>query len=155
MVMVDMPPGRKSKPFFRVCVDRYEYPDKAGNVPRSNLSYEDAKKLCEQQGKRPCTTEEWMWACGGPDGFAYPYGKNFEQDRCNNDTRQIEPSGNRINCSSPFGVFDMVGNVFEWVTTKEGRTALMGGPFSKCQTVSPSPSSNATPQSGLRCCTSN
>ena len=155
MVMVDMPPGRKGKPFFKVCVDRYEYPNKSGNVPRSNLSFDDAKKLCEQQGKRPCTSEEWMWACGGPDGNPYPYGKTFEQDRCNNDTRLIETSGNRINCSSPFGGFDMVGNVFEWVTTKDGGMALMGGPFSKCQTVSPSPSGASSPQSGLRCCRSN
>jgi formylglycine-generating enzyme len=152
--MVDLPPGRTGKPFFKVCVDRYEYPNRSGTVPRTNLAYADAAKLCEQHGKRLCTALEWSWACGGLDGLTYPYGKSFEQDRCNSDTRLVETSGNRINCSSPFGGFDMVGNVFEWVSNY-GKPALMGGPFSKCQTVSPSPSGNATPQSGLRCCKGN
>lgn len=154
MVLVDMPPGRGGKPFFKVCIDRYEYPDRAGTVPRSNISYEDAVKFCEQQGKRICTAVEWSWTCGGLDGLAYPYGKTFDQERCNADTRMIEASGSRINCTSQFGVFDMTGNVFEWVTNY-GKPALMGGPFSKCQTVSPSASGNATPQSGVRCCKGN
>ena len=155
MFRVDMPPERIGKPFFKVCVDRYEYPNKVGNVPRTAISFSDAKKFCEQQGKRLCTAEEWQWACSGPDGLTYPYGKNFEQDRCNNDTRLIETSGNRINCTSPFGGFDMAGNVFEWVNAPGGKPALMGGPFSKCQTISPGESGDAKPQSGLRCCKSN
>lgn len=153
MALVDMPFGRKGKPFFKVCVDMYEYPNKAGNLPRTNISFDDAKKFCSEQGKRLCTSEEWMWACAGQDGLPYPYGKGFEQDRCNADTRTI-PSGEKINCSSLFGAFDMVGNVFEWVTDK-GVPALMGGPYSKCQTVSSSPNGEAKPQSGLRCCKSN
>jgi hypothetical protein len=154
MVLVDMPFGRAGKPYFKVCVDIYEYPNKAGDFPRSNVSFEEAKKTCAKQGKRLCTSEEWMWACGGQDGLAYPYGKAFEQERCNADTH-ILGSGGKINCSSPFGAFDMVGNVFEWVTDKAGAPALMGGPYSKCQTVSPSANGDAKPQNGLRCCKSN
>jgi hypothetical protein len=155
MFMVDMPPGRGGKPFFKVCVDKYEYPNKHGTVPRTKLSYGEAKKLCEQQGKRLCTTQEWMWACGGEDGRPYPYGKNLEQDRCNTDIRLIETSGNRINCVSPFGGFDMSGNLFEWVTAKGGGMALMGGPVSKCQTIAEVNSGEAKPLSGVRCCKGN
>jgi hypothetical protein len=155
MFLVDMPPGRSGKPFFKVCVDKYEYPNQAGNVPRTKLTFGEAKKLCEQQGKRLCTTQEWMWACSGPDGFPYPYGKNFEQDRCNSDIRLIETSGNRINCTGVFGGFDMSGNLFEWVTTKGGAMALMGGPVSKCQTIADAASGDAKPQSGVRCCKGN
>jgi ribosome maturation factor RimP len=155
MFMVDMPPGRGGKPFFKVCVDKYEYPNKSGTVPRTKLSYGEAKKLCEQQGKRLCTTQEWMWACGGEDGLPYPYGKSLEQDRCNTDIRLIETSGNRINCVSPFGGSDMSGNLFEWVTAKGGGMALMGGPVSKCQTIAQAASGDAKPQSGVRCCKSN
>ena len=155
MFMVDMPPGRGGKPFFKVCVDKYEYPNKSGTVPRTKLTYGEAKKLCEQQGKRLCTTQEWMWACSGEDGLPYPYGRNLVQDRCNTDIRLIETSGNRINCVSPFGGFDMSGNLFEWVTTKGGGMALMGGPVSKCQTIARASSGNAKPLSGVRCCKGN
>ncbi|MBN1130767.1 MAG: SUMF1/EgtB/PvdO family nonheme iron enzyme [Chitinispirillaceae bacterium] len=155
MFLVDMPPGRAGKPFFKVCMDKYEYPNKSGSVPRTKLSYGEAKKVCEQQGKRLCTTVEWQWACGGQDGLAYPYGNNFEQDRCNTDTRFIESAGNRINCVSPFGGFDMSGNLFEWVTTKGGGMALMGGPVSKCQTIAEAGGPDAKPFSGVRCCKGN
>jgi hypothetical protein len=154
MFMVDMPPGMTGKPFFKVCVDKYEFPNKAGNIPRTNISFDDAKKACVQQGKRLCTSEEWQWACSGLDGLAYPYGKSFEQDRCNADTHVL-PSGDKINCGSPFGGYDMVGNVFEWVVDKSKTPALMGGPFSKCQTVSSAENGEAKPQAGLRCCKSN
>jgi hypothetical protein len=153
MVLVDMPFGRTGKPFFKVCIDLYEYPNKMGYMPRAKISFDDAKKMCAQQGKRLCTSEEWQWVCAGQDGLTYPYGKSFEQDRCNADTR-IMASGDKINCSTPSGVYDMVGNVFEWVTDK-GAPVLMGGPYSKCQTLSPSPNGEAKPQSGLRCCKSN
>jgi formylglycine-generating enzyme required for sulfatase activity len=155
MFLVNMTPGRSGKPFFKVCVDKYEYPDKLGATPKTGASFEDANKFCQQQGKRLCTSEEWEWACGGMDGLVYPYGKTFDQERCNSNPRVVEESGNRINCVSPFGGFDMVGNIFEWVTAKDGKPGLMGGPFSKCQTVSPGGSGDAKPQSGLRCCLGN
>lgn len=155
MFLVDMPPNRGSKPFFKVCVDRYEYPNRANAVPRTNIPFDEARQLCGQQRKRLCTSEEWLWACGGLDGFAYPYGNTFEQDKCNNDTRMVESSGNRTNCVSTWGGYDMAGNVFEWVLTDKSKLALMGGPFSKCQTVSPAQNADAKPQSGLRCCKSN
>jgi hypothetical protein len=155
MFLVNLAPGRGSKPFFKVCVDKYEFPDKLGTKPKIAVSYEDAKKFCEQQGKRLCTAVEWEWACGGMDDIVYPYGKTFDQERCNSNPKVVEESGNRINCVSSFGGYDMVGNIFEWVTAKDGSPALMGGPLSKCQTVSPGGSGDAKPQSGLRCCKSN
>ncbi|MBN2037727.1 MAG: SUMF1/EgtB/PvdO family nonheme iron enzyme [Chitinispirillaceae bacterium] len=155
MFLVDMPPGRSGKPFFKVCMDKYEYPNKSGTMPRTKLTFGQAKKLCEKQGKRLCTTTEWMWACGGLNGLPYPYGKNFEKDRCNTDTRYTETSGNRINCVSPFGGYDMSGNLFEWVVTERGGMALMGGPVSKCQTVAEVTSGDAKPHSGVRCCKGN
>jgi hypothetical protein len=155
MVFVELTPSGIDKPFFKVCVDKYEYPNRSGGVPRTNVPFDEARSLCAQQGKRLCTDDEWKWACSGLDGLAYPYGTAFVQDRCNNDTRMIETSGNHKNCVSPFGGYDMVGNVFEWVVTRQDKMALMGGPYSKCQTVSIAQNGDAKPQSGLRCCSSN
>jgi len=155
MVFVDLPPGRTSSPFLRVCIDKYEYPDRAGGVPQVKISLDEARSLCEQQGKRLCTEDEWKWACSGLEGRVYPYGNSFIEGRCNNDTRQVESSGSKANCVSPFGGYDMAGNIFEWVTASNGRPALMGGPYSKCQNVSYAQNGDAKPQSGVRCCKSN
>ena len=53
------------------------------------------------------------------------------------------------------GGYDMVGNIIEWVSASNGKMALMGGPYSKCQTISEAQNGDAKPQSGLRCCKSN
>ncbi len=156
MVLIDLPPGFQGRPFFKTCIDKYEYPNHQGSVPQVNISFMEAQKLCEQQGKRLCTAEEWQWACSGLDALPYPYGKTSDENKCNSDaSRAIEVSGARINCFSKFGAFDMAGNVFEWVRTSNNQPALMGGPYSKCQTVSPGVSGDAKPINGLRCCKSN
>jgi hypothetical protein len=155
MMLVDLPPGKAKRPFFKVCIDKYEYPNKQGAIPQVNISYTDAQNLCEQQGKRLCLAEEWQWACSGLEGFPYSYGWVFDKIACNIDGRIAEGSGNRYKCISKFGVMDMVGNVFEWVKGADGNSAAMGGPLSKCQAVSPGESGGAKPQTGLRCCKSN
>lgn len=156
MFIVDLPPGKQGRPFFKVCVDRYEYPNTQDVVPTGNVSYSDAKKYCEQQGKRLCTAQEWQWACSGLEGYTYPYGWNKEEEKCNTDAvRPPERSGSRINCISKFGGYDMVGNIFEWVSGQNDQPMLMGGPLSKCQTQSPGVGGGAKPQTGFRCCKGN
>lgn len=156
MVLADLPPGKASRPFFKVCIDKYEFPNRAGVVPQVNVSFGDAERLCKNAGKRLCTVEEWQWACSGLEAYPYPYDRVFEKDNCNTDGgRAVEPSGNRNKCLSKFGSFDMTGNVFEWVRAKGNKAAAMGGPLSKCQTVSSGGSGEPKPGTGLRCCKSN
>jgi len=157
MILVDVPPmpGKKNQPFFKICIDRYEYPNQAGAQPRSNVPYADASALCASQGKRLCTAQEWTYACGGLEGYTYPYGWQFDEDKCNAGGSRTETSGLRSKCISKFGVYDMSGNVFEWVLTSDRKPAAMGGPMSKCQTVAPGGSGDAKPQTGFRCCMSN
>jgi hypothetical protein len=155
MVLVDIPPGKANRPFLKVCIDRYEYPNKQGSMPTVNVSYDDAEKLCENAGKRLCTALEWQWACSGREAYNYPYGFNFEKENCNSDSRTPEPAGTRNRCISKFGAIDMTGNVFEWVKATDGSKAAMGGPISKCQAVSPGAGGGAKPTTGLRCCKSN
>jgi len=155
MVLVDLPPGKDGRPFFKTCVDKYEYPNEMNAVPKGNLSYEDARRICEAKGKRLCTAEEWQWACSGLEGMPYPYGYNYNENTCNSSSKGISASGDRTNCVSKFGLYDMTGNVFEWVTGAKDKPMLMGGPQAKCQTVSPGVDGSAKPLSGLRCCKSN
>jgi len=156
MVLVDLPPGKPDRPFFKVCIDRYEYPNLKDAMPQGNSSYEEAQQACESKGKRLCTTQEWQWACSGLEGYTYPYGWQFDKKNCNTKgVGQFEPSGSRSRCVGKFGAYDMVGNIFEWVTGDDGNPVLMGGPYSKCQTESPGVGGGAKPQTGFRCCKSN
>jgi sulfatase modifying factor 1 len=125
---------------MRFCVDRYEWPNKLGELPRTMASWVDAKVTCESAGKRLCADTEWTLACEGPERRPYPYGDGYTRDRsaCNIDKRYVwpspervynpetsaqelarldqrEPSGARASCVSPYGVHDMTGNVDEWV----------------------------------------
>jgi hypothetical protein len=156
MIKVDIPPGMSDRPFLKVCFDKYEFPNNQGAMPRGNVSYEQAQKLCESQGKRLCTAEEWQWACSGLEGFSYPYGNQMDEEICNTKGAKLtEASGNRHQCVSKFGIYDMTGNIFEWVTGADGEPMLMGGPYSKCQTLSPGVGGGAKSQTGFRCCKSN
>jgi formylglycine-generating enzyme required for sulfatase activity len=101
------------------CIDKYEYPNKLFTLPASEINYQDASKKCAEQGKRLCTEAEWEKACKGPEFFEYPYGKKYEINACRISKDRMDGpkiSGEMEQCVSKYGVFDMSGNVAEWVS---------------------------------------
>ncbi|AUX43895.1 uncharacterized protein SOCE26_053510 [Sorangium cellulosum] len=144
------------------CIDRFEAPNVEGALPLVMESAVSAHAWCEERGKRLCTEDEWDAACKGPEGYVYPYGDTHEADRCNDGKTwrapdeaalntwpseeamaevqalyQAEPSGSRPGCVSAFGVYDMTGNVEEWVVrtryhVNEYPHILMGCYWSGC-----------------------
>lgn len=135
----------KARRLMRFCIDRYEWPNRAGERPRLLTSWSDARAACERSGKRLCDETEWLFACEGPEMLPYTYGfrrdptacvvdRFYEEpevgayqpwDECLSDTEclaamkrvnQSEPAGSFARCQSPFGVFDMNGNANEWVS---------------------------------------
>jgi hypothetical protein len=132
------------------CMDRYEWPNKPGEVPSTQISWVEAKASCEAVGKRLCTDEEFTLACEGPNMKPYPYGDGYHRDSsaCNADQAgwidpwacpfaqldKRQPSGSHPACHSDYGVYDIVGNVDEWVNNTKGNahhepwvSGLMGG----------------------------
>ncbi|MBX3181597.1 MAG: SUMF1/EgtB/PvdO family nonheme iron enzyme [Polyangiaceae bacterium] len=129
---------------MRFCMDRYEWPNKQGELPHTLVSWEDAARLCNSAGKRLCTESEFNFACEGEQ--LYPHATGYERDanKCNIDRefkkrrREFlpreaceaspsckaeferldgrEPAGSRPECVSPFGIHDLNGNVNEWVS---------------------------------------
>jgi hypothetical protein len=135
------------------CIDRYEWPNRAGAIPEYMTSWKEARAACNAAGKRLCTDSEWTLACEGPQHLPYPYGLKRDSNACNIDKPhdfpnpakvydpktqsaelarldRREPSGSRAACTSPFGAHDMAGNVDEWVVNETGdgfQSGLKGG----------------------------
>ncbi len=113
------PQTRRTDPF---CIDRYEYPNLVGELPKAYVSWDDAVRLCRERGWRLCTEDEWTRACAGTDGWRYPYGDSHVEGNCNADVNErvgdptwLRPAGAFPRCVSPDGAFDLEGNLSEWV----------------------------------------
>jgi eukaryotic-like serine/threonine-protein kinase len=107
------------------CMDRYEYPNQAGVKPRANVGWDEAARLCAAAGRRLCTEDEWERACRGPNGQTYVYGDTRDARRCNTPIEGSGPgpnppplaaSGAHEGCVSAEGVYDLNGNLSEWVS---------------------------------------
>jgi len=88
-------------------------PKGKGKHPVVYVSLEDAKAFARWAGKRLPTEMEWQYATQGPDGRKYPWGNDFDSTKCNTglgSTTAVDafPAGR-----SPFGVMDLVGNVWQ------------------------------------------
>lgn len=146
-----------------VCVDAYEYPNKADEVPKDMVSHEEAASLCAAIGKRLCELNEWQAACKGREkDNRYSYGTSYIPTRCNSNTKAAQRSGRKNQCRSWWGMYDMNGNLWEWTATKskEKETAFLvvGGSWSGNNQTRCTESSysfypqNQYPSVGFRCC---
>ena len=99
------------------CMDMYEYPNESAGEPVVEKTWSEAESLCGKQGKRLCTEGEWELACGGWKQTAFPYGTSYDNGQCNTQSQTIQLSGGNPGCKSPFGVYDLSGNVYEWTAS--------------------------------------
>lgn len=104
------------------CIDRYEYPNIQGELPRNHVGWYEARRLCRRAGKRLCSSAEWERACRGAEGWRQAYGPERDQGACNTPLVEarpedvpLAPSGSFPRCVSPEGAFDLNGSLSEWV----------------------------------------
>lgn len=88
-------------------------PPRALNLPVTDVTWLDADHYCTSIGKRLPTEKEWEKAARGTDGRSYTWGDTFDAGKANIGNAAL-PGGSHPEDRSPYGVFDMGGNVSEW-----------------------------------------
>ena len=124
--------GKCSKSNFKTKSDHeyYNYGNSSrDNHPMNGVNWYGAKEYCSFVGKRLPTEAEWKYAAYGTDGRKYPWGNEEAScyyavmddgdkhggrysDGCGKN--RTWPVGSKEAGKSPFGLYDMGGNVWEW-----------------------------------------
>jgi serine/threonine protein kinase len=111
--------------FYKACViagacsepkntDRYNDPNYVYH-PVVYVDWNMAVLFCKWRGADLPTESQWEKAARGTDGRTYPWGEGIDYTRANSVNGDTNAVGSFESGKSPYGLYDMIGNVWEWV----------------------------------------
>lgn len=125
------------RPQHSVCLDAFQmditevtqaaYQQAMGNNPShftgcltcpvESVTWDEASAYCQKQGKRLPTEAEWEYAARAGTLTQYFWGAEYSAEHSwstlNNTSKRTQPV--RTVVANPWGLYDMTGNVWEWV----------------------------------------
>lgn len=89
-------------------------------LPVTGVSWNDANAFCKWRGQRLPTEAEWEKAARGQKGLEFPWGNEWDAKRTNTGDNEdweegVAPVGAYKDNASPYGIYDLSGNAWEWV----------------------------------------
>ena len=108
--------GRCDAPFDRVFLDDSDYADH----PVVYVTWDNALNYCERVGGYLPSEAEWEKAARNSSSEIYPWGNQLDCNKANysgciGDTTSV---GNHSEAKNVYGLYDMAGNVWEWVSSR-------------------------------------
>ncbi len=137
--LVEAKTGRGHSPYRRLKFGTsYRAVSRPGVKPQGYISRLDAERACRAAGKRLCLAREWLAACQGPrqgsvwrgrcnvgkghvmtavfgSNVTLTYDAHYNSPRLNQEPGFLAKTGEYADCVNGYGLFDMVGNLHEWV----------------------------------------